>query len=887
MTNIRELREKLDELFPGQYELDVGANQHAILVAVSDFFEGMSREGRLQAVSPIFNEAGLIPSLIELYTPSEAYERGVKISVDTVLAPAAWDEAVSMVASGQIPSKREESHGKFRRIVFYSYKGGVGRTTALIHTAFHLARNGKRVVLVDMDVEAPGLHLVLPRPDGEPIKRGLIDYLWERQVRPYDSHTGEGLETCLVESGRRTAISYTVEDQVSRAQVHVIPAGAVNANYIRKLHTLSYQEALTRSDDAWTLFENELAEQIEPDIILIDARTGLGDWAGLSLLRLAHEVFFVLFPSDQNGDGVKFIREMLTKLNDANIHLVLSPVPEGAVGEDLVNRLLANLEIDPEEEPISIYYNPGVASALFYPVESAMPNYAKIANVLFESATEEEVKYSIQKEDRREIIESLTFPQRDAKSIAAGDFEMFFQKTSDFDRFLDDARWVVRGRKGTGKSTLFHLFVEHQENAIKRARGRLEGIEILPGHGPSAESVFRPTTDEFKTIYNYIRDNKHDWISLWRAYAVVRICTSKKANVADSILRKSEMASLREILRQFSKNAEQQWRSSHTGALLELLESPLSGLCRDFIIDVNRLYSQKGNKLWLLYDDLDQDIQETNEWQGDALGGLLRLAYDSNNQELHNIRFKIFLREDIWNRLVFTNKSHFGDPRTLELRWNIEDFLRLSYRLATKGSAKFQALAQRNYPLTDAELDTANDEVLRQALTPLWGLNQEKGKKAFAARWVYNRMTDSRDNTYPRSLTVLLSAARDEELRRRGESRAVPADRLLSPSSMQAGLKAASVARVNELKDEYPQLRLFLENIESQKTLRSQFHRSELKEVWEKTSQSYFPNFESFLSQIESAGFLTKKKPGAAYEYGIASLYIDGLGVTRVQGEKK
>src|SRR4051812_16178325 len=43
-------------------------------------------------------------------------------------------------------------------ITFYSFKGGVGRSMALANIAVQLARRGKRVLAVDWDLEAPGLH---------------------------------------------------------------------------------------------------------------------------------------------------------------------------------------------------------------------------------------------------------------------------------------------------------------------------------------------------------------------------------------------------------------------------------------------------------------------------------------------------------------------------------------------------------------------------------------------------------------------------------------------------------------------------------------------------------------------------------------------------------
>jgi len=48
-----------------------------------------------------------------------------------------------------------------RIITFYSYKGGTGRTMALANAAWILASNRFRVLIVDWDLEAPGLHRYL------------------------------------------------------------------------------------------------------------------------------------------------------------------------------------------------------------------------------------------------------------------------------------------------------------------------------------------------------------------------------------------------------------------------------------------------------------------------------------------------------------------------------------------------------------------------------------------------------------------------------------------------------------------------------------------------------------------------------------------------------
>ena len=61
---------------------------------------------------------------------------------------------------------------------FYSFKGGVGRTMALANVAVHLARRGRRVLLVDFDLEAPGLDTFPALRPEEPVP-GLVDYVAE------------------------------------------------------------------------------------------------------------------------------------------------------------------------------------------------------------------------------------------------------------------------------------------------------------------------------------------------------------------------------------------------------------------------------------------------------------------------------------------------------------------------------------------------------------------------------------------------------------------------------------------------------------------------------------------------------------------------------------
>lgn len=870
-----QLRKDLNKSFPKQFELNIGAGGFVLLTIISSQFENKTRKERLEIVEPLIIKVGLIPGILELYTPKEATDENIIIRSDEERLPLSWQDAVAMLSSGKTSLPKKIKHPPIKRVVFYSYKGGVGRTTALIQTAFQLARQGKRVVLVDMDVEAPGLQSLLP-PSDKPVEEGLIDYLWERQTCFFDENHQPKIEL--------TNIIYSVKDSQSRRDLFIVPAGKIGHRYIQRLSILSTAHLFSASTDPWYQFEEELWKQYQPDIMLIDARTGLNEWGGLSLLQLADEAFVVLYPSQQNAEGVRFIRDLLKELAGVKAKLVLSPIPEGIIGEALVKSIKPSLQLIEDEEPILISYNPNIAGSNQFPVETALPYYAPLANQLLEISGVEETAAILAESNRLELIKSLKFPEPNAESIldTEVDFNTIFQKTADFDRFLEDSVWIIRGRKGTGKSALYKLFTKYTETAKKRSGGILNNINIFSGHGIS--NTFKPNVDVFSDIQKQLIIDDSDWLSIWRAYAIIRIYQSYPEFI--DIIKSAKLNSLYSRLENNFKVTENiAWESKHTSKLLEFAtDTKLNGLCRDAITHFNNYLRSKNQKIWLLYDDLDQDIKENSAWQKEALGGLMRLIYDANNNNLYQIRFKVFLREDIWSNLVFTNKSHFSDARTLLLKWDKDDFFRLAYRLAIGGSEKFKTFTHRILPLADNQLDETNEEILRQALSPLWGLRRQKSQNAYVSTWVYSRLTDSSGNTYPRSLTILLSKAKEFELQQT-QGKSAPTDHLLRWNSLTKGLEEASKYRCNDIKNEYDELSEFFDNIGQ---LGSLFSDEKLKEFWQNAMQlqAQFNTFDAFLKRLKDIGLLDDKKYSKKYDYAIAPIYIDGFNI-RTMGQKK
>ena len=61
----------------------------------------------------------------------------------------------------------------------HSYRGGTGKSNATANLATTLARRGRRVAIVDTDIQSPGVH-VLFKIDQQQLRLTLNDYLWGR-----------------------------------------------------------------------------------------------------------------------------------------------------------------------------------------------------------------------------------------------------------------------------------------------------------------------------------------------------------------------------------------------------------------------------------------------------------------------------------------------------------------------------------------------------------------------------------------------------------------------------------------------------------------------------------------------------------------------------------
>jgi len=213
-----------------------------------------------------------------------------------------------------LPWSREyvEQGHKPAIISFFSFKGGVGRTSSLVATALTLARNGHRVAIVDLDLEAPGLATIFSPDDSS--NSGVIDYLLEKKIQGNDW----SLDTVSI-SG-----SDLLGDNGDT--IHLFPAGTVDKNYLEKLARLDFQNLVDGElQDRMHDMLKELNRRVQNlDFILLDARAGFHDIGGLAITNLSHGVVIFGTQSRQSWAGLTHvIRHLAPSGSDDSPSLIL------------------------------------------------------------------------------------------------------------------------------------------------------------------------------------------------------------------------------------------------------------------------------------------------------------------------------------------------------------------------------------------------------------------------------------------------------------------------------------------------------------------------------------------------------------------------------------
>lgn len=219
-------------------------------------------------------------------------------------------------------------------VTFYSYKGGVGRSMALANVAGRLARLGRRVVMIDFDLEAPGLDSF--EEFGKGRRAGVVEYihrfLEEKKTPPIDEFVHECPANARV-----------------RGKLWLMPSGCKDEHYAARLHRINWA-AMYNAHIAQPLIANwktAIENTYSPDYVFIDSRTGLTDVGGVCTLHFPDidVLFFTL--NEQNIEGTAAVLKTISQASASrpiDVITVVSPIPNLTKESSVIGDRLAAAE---------------------------------------------------------------------------------------------------------------------------------------------------------------------------------------------------------------------------------------------------------------------------------------------------------------------------------------------------------------------------------------------------------------------------------------------------------------------------------------------------------------------------------------------------------------
>jgi MinD-like ATPase involved in chromosome partitioning or flagellar assembly len=190
---------------------------------------------------------------------------------------------------------------------FYSYKGGVGRTHLLANLASYLCHYRKRrVLLIDWNLEAPGLHFYFGKKDTDITSKGLVD-LCEQYINQVQEASEENplTENDLLFPNQDYLTPLVQTAHVGK--IDLLPATNYETGYHTRINAFDWIDFYDHKQGnvylAW--LKEQLKKRTHYDYVFIDSRTGQNDYSGICNVLMPDMNILVMAPNIQNFEGAK------------------------------------------------------------------------------------------------------------------------------------------------------------------------------------------------------------------------------------------------------------------------------------------------------------------------------------------------------------------------------------------------------------------------------------------------------------------------------------------------------------------------------------------------------------------------------------------------------
>ena len=776
---------------------------------------------------------------------------------------------------------------KAELISFYSFKGGVGRTTTMVMAAIELAKRGKQVVMVDFDLEAPGISSLFPEESMS--KYGVLDFFLENAVTSDDINIDEYV--------------YTVSDycHVNQAggELYVVPAyGQVckddeelyRKNLMRfNLDIPEYLEEKTPIDELLMKIDGFL----HPDYIFIDTRSGLHQIGGITLARYSDMSVLFFFGSKQNVDGMGMVIPALKKCGTP-FTLVNCKIPanedvaliekkiylEGAYNalamcdDQYRDGLILIDDETAEHYPVDISYSETLEvinniEQLMKGYNEQKANYKELMDIIqdIKLDTSDDSHSTDKAFDQKEILETFADIMNGLETAAAEDefsteasLKENFYPLKGYTFIFDTRKFLVLGQKGIGKTALFSALKNNEyakslAKYLKVDSAQYEYTEWIVGTSQDTNWA-----SEFSCLQN------DEQVKAFLYYKTIEIMASNDTALK-SIVENSNVGELFQ-----SEPDLEMYRKLNSDSVFHFDK---------LLHKINEYLKEEKRIITIIYDALDR-VVETKD-RAKFSSALIDMWYRNENG-MQNVRSKIFLRKDIYDREVDVADKVKLKNYSVTLSWEYDQLFAMVWKRAICKSAEVKRFYENatNQLITEiagmSYIPIIDEQGNRDLLAALIGNKMGSEKKALTYNWFKNRLSDTQGTIVPRSMLDIFAkaAARELELR---NGNFVSAKNVIRPRCFEESLEAVSYKRVIDLKEEFREYSNFLDR------LKTTIQRSPVDEemLSRALEESELDNPKEEIKNLINIGILRKyqRRLSDPVRYHFPDIYLKGLGLQR------
>lgn len=490
---------------------------------------------------------------------------------------------------------------------------------------------------------------------------------------------------------------------------------------------------------------------------------------------------------------------------------------------------------------------------------------------------------------KRPVLTAVDFGKRIAEEEADA-LESYFVETEQWRKVFAGDIDIVYGPKGSGKSAIYSLLLKKAEELASRS------IVLIPGENMMGAPVFADLATEKASSEERLR-------GLWKLYFLCLLAGTFRSRGIDTDSAKVMIQYLEDAalvpkewnLRRVLGRVRDYLRGLEVSG--EVKVNPETGMpelggkitlgeptgeqrnqgyvSADYLLDLAEEALQAVNlKVWIALDRLDVAFVDSDELETNALRALFRVYLDILG--FHHISLKIFLRDDIWQKITatgFREASHI--TRYTRITWDQQSLLNLVLRRALKNVE-----LRSNYKVT-AEAVLSDAKLQEDTFYRIFPAQVDSGKgKTPTLNWLLSRTADGKKQNAPRELIHLISAAREQQLRLLEIGNPEPpGEVLIDRAALKAGLPEVSRERFHQtLCAEHPLLKEFLLKLEGKKTHQT---AKSLAKIWGISEVKAL----TMAEKLAEVGFFEKREITGQQMFWVPFIYREELKM--VQGQAK